>query len=155
MRQPASPEGVAGTQPHVTVRVRIWLRKKAALYTITLRFFKYLRPPRRRGGLDVPKTMQYPQPASTSWRSDSAGNVTVKSAAEQESMRVAGRLASQVLDMIGQHELLSEAATLVEAGTLRTTLTTNLGKINAANLRRAHKMLEEGHTVGKIVLEGF
>jgi len=47
--------------------------------------------------------MQYPQPASTSWRSDSAGNVTVKSAAEQESMRVAGRLASQVLDMIGQH----------------------------------------------------
>jgi methionyl aminopeptidase len=103
MRQPASPEGVAGTQPHVTVRVRIWLRKKAARYTITLRFFKYLRPPRRRGGLDVPKTMQYPQPASTSWRSDSAGNVTVKSAAEQESMRVAGRLASQVLDMIGQH----------------------------------------------------
>jgi NADPH2:quinone reductase len=61
----------------------------------------------------------------------------------------------QTPDMIGQHELLTETATLVDAGTVRSTLTTHLGKINAANLRRAHKMLEEGHTVGKIVLEGF
>lgn len=65
------------------------------------------------------------------------------------------RSTHQTPDMIGQHELLDEAAALVDAGTIRTTLTTNLGKINAANLRRAHKMLEEGHTVGKIVLEGF
>ena len=47
--------------------------------------------------------MQQPEPASTSWRSDSAGNVTVKSAAEQEAMRIAGRLAAEVLDMIGEH----------------------------------------------------
>lgn len=65
------------------------------------------------------------------------------------------RSTHQTPDMIGQHELLNETAALVEAGAIRTTLTTNLGKINAANLRRAHKMLEEGHTVGKIVLEGF
>ncbi len=49
------------------------------------------------------KDMQYPQPASTPWRSDSAGSVTIKSAAEQDAMRLAGRLAAEVLDMIGPH----------------------------------------------------
>ena len=61
----------------------------------------------------------------------------------------------QTPDMIEQHKLLDETAALLEAGTLKTTLTTHLGKINAANLKRAHKLLEGGHTLGKIVLEGF
>jgi methionine aminopeptidase type I len=47
--------------------------------------------------------MQQPEPATASWRSDSAGNVTIKPPAEQEAMRRAGRLAAEVLDMIGQH----------------------------------------------------
>ena len=47
--------------------------------------------------------MQQPETASTPWRSDSAGNVTVKAAAEQDAMRVAGRLAAEVLDMIGEY----------------------------------------------------
>lgn len=58
-------------------------------------------------------------------------------------------------DMEAQHALLDEAAGLVEAGVLKTTLTQNLGKIDAANLRRAHKMLEDGHVIGKLVLEGW
>ena len=58
-------------------------------------------------------------------------------------------------DMIEQHELLCETAALVEVGVLRTTLKENLGRINAANLKRAHQRLEEGHVVGKLVLEGF
>ena len=58
-------------------------------------------------------------------------------------------------DMAAQHELLCEAAALVEAGTLRTTLKESLGRICAANLRRAHARLEQGHAVGKLVLEGF
>jgi zinc-binding alcohol dehydrogenase family protein len=58
-------------------------------------------------------------------------------------------------DMIAQHELLNETAGLVESGTLRTTMKSNLGKIDAANLKRAHKLLEEGHVIGKLVLEGF
>jgi len=58
-------------------------------------------------------------------------------------------------DMIEQHKLLTETARLIDAGVLRTTLGEVLGPINAANLRRAHAMLEEGHTVGKLVLAGF
>jgi zinc-binding alcohol dehydrogenase family protein len=61
----------------------------------------------------------------------------------------------QTPDMEAQNALLNEAAGLVEAGVLKGTMTQNLGKIDAANLRRAHKMLEEGHVVGKLVLEGW
>jgi NADPH:quinone reductase-like Zn-dependent oxidoreductase len=56
--------------------------------------------------------------------------------------------------MQAQHELLNEAAALIEAGTLRTTMTANLGRLNAANLKRAHALLEAGHVIGKLVLEG-
>ncbi|CAG9258991.1 Zinc-type alcohol dehydrogenase-like protein [Paraburkholderia unamae] len=58
-------------------------------------------------------------------------------------------------DMIEQHKLLTEVARLVDAGTLRTTLGEVLGTINAANVRRAHKLLEEGRAIGKLVLSGF
>lgn len=61
----------------------------------------------------------------------------------------------QTPDMIRQHELLDETAALVESGAVRTTATVNLGAINAANLKRAHKMIEDGRVIGKIVLEGF
>jgi zinc-binding alcohol dehydrogenase family protein len=58
-------------------------------------------------------------------------------------------------DMIEQHRLLTETARLIDAGVLRTTVGEVLGPLNAENLRRAHAMLEEGHTVGKVVLRGF
>jgi zinc-binding alcohol dehydrogenase family protein len=58
-------------------------------------------------------------------------------------------------DMIAQHRLLDETADLVDAGVLRTTLYENLGRIDAANLRRAHATLESGTAIGKLVLEGF
>lgn len=58
-------------------------------------------------------------------------------------------------DMIEQHRLLTKVAELIDAGSLRTTLGESLGKINAANLRHAHARLEDGHTVGKLVLTGF
>jgi NADPH:quinone reductase len=61
----------------------------------------------------------------------------------------------QTADMQAQHALLSEAAALAEAGVLKGTMTRNLGKIDAAGLRTAHKMLEEGHVTGKLVLEGW
>lgn len=58
-------------------------------------------------------------------------------------------------DMIEQHKLLSEVARLIDAGTLRTTIGRDVGPINATNLREAHRLLEEGRTVGKLVLTGF
>ena len=61
----------------------------------------------------------------------------------------------QTPDMAAQHALLDETAGLIEAGLLKTTLTRNLGNIQAANLKLAHKMLEEGHVTGKLVLEGW
>jgi zinc-binding alcohol dehydrogenase family protein len=61
----------------------------------------------------------------------------------------------QTPDMEAQHTLLDETAGLIEAGVLKHTMTRNLGKIHAANLKLAHKMLEEGHVIGKLVLEGW
>jgi NADPH2:quinone reductase len=58
-------------------------------------------------------------------------------------------------DMIAQHELLNEVSALVDTGKLRTTLGEHFGRIDAANLRRAHALLESGKAKGKIVLEGF
>jgi zinc-binding alcohol dehydrogenase family protein len=58
-------------------------------------------------------------------------------------------------DMVKQHELLSSVSTLLDEGRLKTTLAENFGKINAANLKRAHARLETGTAKGKIVLEGF
>jgi alcohol dehydrogenase len=43
----------------------------------------------------------------------------------------------------------------VDAGVLRTTLKEELGRIDAANLRKAHGILESGKSVGKLVLSGF
>lgn len=58
-------------------------------------------------------------------------------------------------DILAQHNLLTEASSLVDAGVLRTTFAKPLGTINAANLREAHRLLESGRSIGKIVLEGF
>ncbi|APW36594.1 NADPH:quinone reductase [Rhodoferax koreense] len=58
-------------------------------------------------------------------------------------------------DMGRQRELLNAVAALVDAGVLKTTVQADLGTINAANLRRAHALIESGRTQGKLVLKGF
>jgi NADPH:quinone reductase len=58
-------------------------------------------------------------------------------------------------DVAAQGALLDEVAGLVDAGTIRTTLADSFGPISAANLRRAHALIESGQARGKIVLEGF
>jgi zinc-binding alcohol dehydrogenase family protein len=65
------------------------------------------------------------------------------------------RSSFQTPDMIGQHALLNDVADLIDKGVLRATLDQAFGAINAANLKRAHALLESGKSRGKIVLEGW
>jgi len=58
-------------------------------------------------------------------------------------------------DMARQREILDRVAALVDSGTLRTTVGENFGAITAANLRRAHALVESNKARGKIVLAGF
>ena len=58
-------------------------------------------------------------------------------------------------DIEEQRKLLNRVAELVDAGTLRTTLADDLGPISAANLKKAHALIESGRARGKIVLTGF
>lgn len=61
----------------------------------------------------------------------------------------------QTADMERQHAILTEIARLIDAGRLRTTLSETFGPINAANLARAHALIESGKARGKVVLAGF
>ena len=63
------------------------------------------------------------------------------------------RSSFQTPDMIAQHNLLNDVADLIDKGVLRTTLDQAFGAINAANLKRAHALLESGKSRGKISTE--
>ncbi|MCC7005052.1 MAG: zinc-binding alcohol dehydrogenase family protein [Ottowia sp.] len=58
-------------------------------------------------------------------------------------------------DMIKQHHLLNFIAQSIDQRLIKTTLTHNLGPINATNLKRAHHLIEAGHVIGKLALAGF
>ncbi len=58
-------------------------------------------------------------------------------------------------DIDAQGALLDEVSRHVDDGVLQTTLGDHFGVVNAANLRRAHEVIESGRARGKIVLEGF
>jgi NADPH2:quinone reductase len=59
------------------------------------------------------------------------------------------------VDLAEQHELLDRVAGMVDEGTIRTTVTQELGPINAATLREAHSLVEQGRTTGKVVVSGW
>lgn len=58
-------------------------------------------------------------------------------------------------DMYTQHQILTDLTRLIEQGQVKSTLQQDYGVINAANLRKAHALLESGKAIGKIVLSGF
>ncbi|MDW7692954.1 zinc-binding alcohol dehydrogenase family protein [Flammeovirgaceae bacterium SG7u.111] len=55
-------------------------------------------------------------------------------------------------DIERQHEILNEIASLLDNGTLKTTLTTTLEGFTVENLKKAHEMQESGKTIGKTVI---
>ena len=59
----------------------------------------------------------------------------------------------QTADMIRQHEILTQVATWFEEEKLETTVTQTLIGLNAANLKEAHRLVESGKTIGKVVVE--
>lgn len=66
-----------------------------------------------------------------------------------------GRPRFQTPDMDEQGRILDRVAQLIDAGELRGTQREALSPINAANLREAHRRLESGTTIGKLVLSGW
>jgi NADPH:quinone reductase-like Zn-dependent oxidoreductase len=61
----------------------------------------------------------------------------------------------ETADMARQRDILDRVAALVDSGTLKTTVGEHLGRIDAANLRRAHAIVESNKARGKLVLAGF
>ncbi|KRT13578.1 NADPH:quinone reductase [Pedobacter ginsenosidimutans] len=59
----------------------------------------------------------------------------------------------QTDDMEAQHHILNKLAELFDNGTLKTTLNTILKGFTAENLKEAHRLLESGKTIGKVVIE--
>ncbi|MDI9239063.1 zinc-binding alcohol dehydrogenase family protein [Lysobacter sp. LF1] len=66
-----------------------------------------------------------------------------------------GRPRFQTPDMDEQGRILDRVAQLIDDGQLRGTQRETLSPINAANLREAHRRLESGTTIGKLVLAGW
>lgn len=59
----------------------------------------------------------------------------------------------QTGDIAEQHHILNKASGLFDNGTLATTLTATLNRLSAENLKTAHRQLESGNTIGKLVIE--
>lgn len=58
----------------------------------------------------------------------------------------------QTEDMQKQHEILNNVAALLDAGILKTTLTTTLNGFTVENLKELHRLQESGKTIGKNVI---
>jgi hypothetical protein len=55
-------------------------------------------------------------------------------------------------DLVGQHRILNEIASLVDEGVLRTTMTQCLSPFSVENLSKGHRPVESRAGIGKIVM---
>ncbi|WP_293309664.1 zinc-binding alcohol dehydrogenase family protein [Pedobacter sp. UBA5917] len=56
-------------------------------------------------------------------------------------------------DMEEQHRILDQVAQLLDKGEIKTTLQQTLKGFTVENLKEAHRLLESGKTIGKVVIE--
>lgn len=61
----------------------------------------------------------------------------------------------QTEDIAQQHELLNRVSSLIDQGTLISTMANHLGTMSIETLREAHTQQESGRVIGKNVLDGF
>lgn len=59
----------------------------------------------------------------------------------------------QTDDIEEQHQILNQVAELLDKGVLKTTLKQTLKGFTVENLKEAHRLLESGKTIGKVVIE--
>ncbi|MBC2258532.1 zinc-binding alcohol dehydrogenase family protein [Listeria booriae] len=58
-------------------------------------------------------------------------------------------------DKVRQHDILTKAAHLFENGFLKSTWNQTLQPMNAATIKEAHRIIESGKSIGKLVVKGF
>ncbi|WP_205503115.1 zinc-binding alcohol dehydrogenase family protein [Rufibacter psychrotolerans] len=59
----------------------------------------------------------------------------------------------QTEDMVAQHHIINKIAQLLDEGTLQPTLHTTMEGLTTENLKEAHRLLESGKAIGKVVLK--
>jgi NADPH2:quinone reductase len=118
-----------------------WIASLTATETHYPALVEVLAPQGRLGVIDDPKTLD--------------AKLLKRKAASLHWESMFARPLFGTADMIEQHRLLDEVADLVDTGVIRTTLSNSPGTINAANLKKAHALIESGRSRGKLVLEGF
>lgn len=59
----------------------------------------------------------------------------------------------QTEDMIVQHHILNKIAQLLDEGILQSTLNTTMQGLTAENMKEAHRLLESGKAIGKVVVK--
>ncbi|CAK1595901.1 unnamed protein product [Parnassius mnemosyne] len=90
---------------------------------------------------------------------DSSGLVDLKPLKDKSVTLVSEMMFTRIKynteDKNRHQEILKIVSKMFEDGLLKSTLTKTISPINAANLREAHRLIEEQHMIGKLVLFGF
>lgn len=68
---------------------------------------------------------------------------------------MATRIKYNTEDKFRVHEILQDISKMLADGRLKHTLTKTISPFNAANIREAHKIIEEKSMIGKLVISGF
>ena len=61
----------------------------------------------------------------------------------------------QTPDLLSQHDILTTISQLLDQGIIQTTLSETIHPISAATMRQAHRKIESGQMIGKLVLENY